>query len=571
MQTDQEQRMVAPAMLRPGKNPRRHFDSAFMAELESSVKVQGVIQPLLVRPLDDGTLEIVAGERRWRAATAVGLTEIPVLIKTLSDEEAKAHALVENVQRANMNPAEEAEAASEILGLCGGDRAEAARRLGWNVQTMDKRLGLMNCTKAVREALIEGKINLGHAELIAGLAKEKQDPIMLAMLSKDKLPTVAELKASIAAKACAMSAAIFDKSECAACPHNSTTQAALFGEAVADGYCTNRDCFAGKEMEKLEQIKGDLKDDYPEVRFVRPGDNATVLKLRADGPDGVGVEQAAECRACAKFGAAVSMLPGKTGTVFKDLCFDPACNAAKIKARLKAEADAAAAMKAKAAAEAAGASSISVGSATPAAAGTKPKAKADGKAEAKATSVQDGPKLKEYRLKIWRTALGKHLVMYPDQNRFALLAIGLCDFGRNISGSKMREVFGKLTGTQHMTGHNFGQAMETLMAAPQDVVEKMHLLVAASVAGGVEESRVTDMMKTLGVDISVTWTINAEYLELLSKSEIEYVCDQIGLKAHLGKGFSKAMAGKKAEIIKSLLATEGFEFKGKVPSHMQPK
>lgn len=570
MQTNQEQRMVAPAMLRPGKNPRRHFDPAFMAELEASVKAQGVIQPLLVRPMDNGVLEIVAGERRWRAATAVGLTEIPVLIKTLSDEEAKAHALVENVQRANMNPAEEAEAASEILGLCGGDRAEAARRLGWNAQTLDKRLGLMNCVSEVRSALVEGKINLGHAELIAGLSKDKQAPLLGAMLTMTKLPTVQELKAQIAAKACELASAIFDKSECAVCPHNSTTQAALFGESVADGHCTNRDCFASKEMEKLEQIKGTLKDDYPEVRFVRPGDNATVLKLRADGPDGVGVEQAAECRACAKFGAAVSMLPGKTGTVFKDLCFDPACNAAKIKARLKAEADTAAAMKAKAASEA-GASSISVGGVTPAAAATKPKAKTDGKAEAKATSVQDGPKLKEYRLKIWRTALGKHLVMYPDQNRYALLAIGLCDFGRHISGSKMREVFGKLTGTQHMTGHNFGQAMETLMAAPQDVVEKMHLLVAASVAGGIEESRVADMMKTLGADISVTWTINAEYLELLSKSEIEYVCDQIGLKAHLGKGFSKAMAGKKGEIIKSLLATEGFEFKGKVPSHMQPK
>ena len=133
--------------IRQGKNPRTYFDPVEMAEMEASVAEKGVIQPILIRPVGDW-YEIVAGERRWRAAMkARGEDyEIPVLVKKLSDEEADELALIENVSRANMSPAEEAVAAAKILGRCDGNRDEAAKRLGWSRTTLDKRLALMNCS-----------------------------------------------------------------------------------------------------------------------------------------------------------------------------------------------------------------------------------------------------------------------------------------------------------------------------------------------------------------------------------------------------------------------------------------
>ena len=128
----------------PGRNPRGYFDPAEMTALEDSVKSKGVLQAILVRPRDAGRYEIVAGERRWRAAKKVfgDEYEIPALVRDLDDGEADEAALIENIQRADMSPTEEAEAAAKILGRCQGDRDEASHRLGWSRTTLDKRLAL---------------------------------------------------------------------------------------------------------------------------------------------------------------------------------------------------------------------------------------------------------------------------------------------------------------------------------------------------------------------------------------------------------------------------------------------
>jgi ParB family chromosome partitioning protein len=183
----------------PGRNPRGYFDPSEMTALEDSVKSKGVLQAILVRPRDAGRYEIVAGERRWRAAKKVfgDEYEIPALVRDLDDGEADEAALIENIQRADMSPTEEAEAAAKILGRCQGDRDEASRRLGWSRTTLDKRLALMNCSERVRRALSERRIQLGHAELLAAVTRDKQDAVLEKLLSQASLPTVAQFRGQL--------------------------------------------------------------------------------------------------------------------------------------------------------------------------------------------------------------------------------------------------------------------------------------------------------------------------------------------------------------------------------------
>jgi len=543
-----------------GNNPRRFFDPAEMNELVSSVREKGVIQPILVRPLNDG-FQVVAGGRRYAAAKQAHGDdyEIPVVVRDLTDAEAEELALIENVQRADMSPAEEAEAAAKILARCDGDREEAAKRLGWTRSTLDKRLALMNCAQPVRDALVERKIKLGHAELIAGLSKDKQEGVLNALLKAPELVSVAELKVQIQKLANALSAAIFDKTDCAGCPHNSGNQQALFGEAVDDGHCTNRDCWNTKTDEALEAKKESLKDEFPEVRIVRPGENFTVIKLVAEGATGVGEDQAQACRSCGKFGAAISAVPGKVGNVFRGLCFDAECNTQKVKAQQE---------NTLAAAKAAAEKTLGEGAATSAASNAGSAGKTVQKAEKKQTEVQDSTRVKDYRVKVWRSALAKQLMSNPQQSERVLIALAMAGEGRNISDKTMKKVFNALTQKDVPAIGKPEELFLLLADASDQVVARLIQTLAPSVAEGIDEFKLVALMKTLQVDLAAYWKLNEEYLNLLTKSEIEVVAEQVGIKEHLGKDFAKLMAGKKDEIVKKILTVDGFEYAGKLPGNM---
>ena len=545
-----------------GRNPRTYFDETEMNELIASVKAQGVLQSLLLRPLEDGKFQIIAGERRWRAAMKAHGPEyqIPALIREMSDEEADEASLIENIQRANMAPTEEAAAAAKILVNCEGDRNEAARRLGWTRATLDKRLALMNCHETIRTALNERKILLGHAELIAGLAKEKQPMVLEMLLKATELPSVAELKGQIEKMANGLASAIFDKKDCAGCVHNSGNQQALFGEAISDGHCTNRSCFEEKTEAALLAKKESLKDEYPEIRIVRPGENFTVIKLVAEGATGVGEDQAKACLTCKNYGAAISAVPGKIGNVYTKLCFDSSCNAAKVKEQQEAQAKAAKAAEV-AAKEAKG--KTEGGKPTAATSGEKtttPKA---------APSVQDPNRVKEYRVKIWRSALLHHLVKPENKqdNLYVLLTLAMTGNVRHANGSKMVTAFEKITGEN--CGSDPVKIFEALKGKDEVVLTKMQTLIAASSAEHIEEHLLVKLLTALNVKIEDYWSLCKEYLELLTKSEIEAVAEQIGLKAHADKQFAKIMASKKDEIVKQILTVEGFEYAGKVPANMR--
>lgn len=543
-----------------GRNPRTYFDPEEMAGLEMTVRAQGVFSPILVRPVSNDMFELVAGERRWRAAIKVFGPEykIPVLIKEMSDQEADAAALTENNQRANMSPTEEAVQAAKLLARCNGDRAETARILGWKPPFLDSRLALMNCSELVQKALNERRIKLGVGELLAAIPKENQDKVLTSLLALPEIPSTEELKKMLNGVALSLDSAIFDKNDCDGCQYNSTTQKALFTESIGGGSCTNGTCFNRKTEEVLNAKAEELKDSYPVVRIVRLGENFTLLKLKAEGETGVGEEQAKACRACQKFGAAISGIPGKTGKIYQDLCYDAECNSKKVAERIKAENEAKAAAAKTPAAKAPKSSSKGAESAA-CTAPAKPAVKVD---------IQDSNRVKEYRVKIWRRTLCAVLQQSPEKNLIALIALGMTGNGGKIDSSKMREAFKKTTSLQ-VDSTNVGKAASTLETASGDVLTVMHKGLAATAAAGIEETQVVSLLNWLKVSLADHWKLNEEYLNLLTKSEMEFVADEIGLKEAAGKDFQKLMAGKKDEIVKGLLKVEGYDYTGKVPKQMK--
>lgn len=560
MQPQTNQSSMRVGSIRQGRNPRTYFDPVEMAEMEASVSAKGVIQPILIRPVNDW-YEIVAGERRWRAALkACGEDyEISVLIKILSDEEADELALIENVSRANMSPTEEAAAAAKILGRCDGNRDEAANRLCWTRKMLDKRLALMNCSPSVMTALNERKIQLGHAELLAAVPKDRQEKAIVNLLSRPALPTVAEFKAGLEQISQAMATAIFDKTDCAGCIHNSGNQQALFAESVSDGHCTNSDCFNQKTEAVLETKKVSLAENYPCVVIVRPGENNTVIKLIAEGATGVGAEQASACRSCKSFGAAISAVPGKMGNVYESQCFDSACHTKKVGDRLLAE------KKAAEKAVTAPTTSKPAVSKPGAEKGTEKSA-----SKPAATTVQDTQRVVDYRIGVWRKALKKALYSDSDKNLCMLIGVLMTSGGSNVSSTKLASGFATLT-SQKPPLSNVGEAATMVANADETVREQMLSGIVISITDSIDKAHLPGMLKFMEVNLAKCWKLNAEFLDLLTKSEIEVIAEELGLKAALGDNFATAKNGKKDEFIKKLMGLEHFVYEGKVPKVLQYK
>lgn len=154
--------------------PRRIFDEKALEELSSSIKQNGIIQPLLVRPMLDGSYQLVAGERRWRAAHMAGLTEVPVTIREMTDEEASVFALIENLQREDLNPVEEAQGIKSLIESYGFTQEEAADKVGKSRVAVTNTLRLLKLPASVLTLLSEGKLTAGHSRALLSLDDEKK-------------------------------------------------------------------------------------------------------------------------------------------------------------------------------------------------------------------------------------------------------------------------------------------------------------------------------------------------------------------------------------------------------------
>ena len=182
--------------LQPGKyQPRSIMQEEALLALSQSILKQGVMQPIIVRPVGNNQYEIIAGERRWRAAKLANLNEVPVIVKNIPDESALAMALIENIQRENLNPLEEAVGIKRLIDEFNMTHEEAADAVGKSRVTVSNLLRLLTLTKPVQDRLLNGKIDMGHARALIGLEGSQQ--IMLCEEIIQKNLSVREVEALV--------------------------------------------------------------------------------------------------------------------------------------------------------------------------------------------------------------------------------------------------------------------------------------------------------------------------------------------------------------------------------------
>ena len=184
-----EQRNLPVERLKPGKyQPRTHMDQDSLAELAASIRAQGIMQPILVRAIDSTPgaerYEIVAGERRWRAAQLAGLAEVPVLVRSIPDEQALAMALIENIQRENLNPLEEAQGLQRLIDEFGLTHQQAADAVGRSRPAASNLLRLLQLTAPVQEMLMTGQIDMGHARALLPMSTGQQVGVAQRIIQK---------------------------------------------------------------------------------------------------------------------------------------------------------------------------------------------------------------------------------------------------------------------------------------------------------------------------------------------------------------------------------------------------
>jgi ParB family transcriptional regulator, chromosome partitioning protein len=163
------------ARLRPGKyQPRTSMNPESLAELADSIRAQGVMQPILVRPVEGDLYEIIAGERRFRASQLAGLSDVPVLVKNVPDEAALAMALIENIQREDLNPLEEAQGVQRLIREFSFTHEQAAQAIGRSRSATSNLLRLLNLAAPVQEMLLGGRLDMGHARALLAVDSAHQ-------------------------------------------------------------------------------------------------------------------------------------------------------------------------------------------------------------------------------------------------------------------------------------------------------------------------------------------------------------------------------------------------------------
>jgi ParB family chromosome partitioning protein len=176
---------LALSQLQAGKyQPRTRMDEGALNELAASIKTQGIMQPVLVRPVDGGRYEIIAGERRFRAAQLAGLDEIPVLVRDVDDQAAAAMALIENIQREDLNPLEEAQGIARLISDFDFTHEQAASAVGRSRSAVSNLLRLVNLAQPVQTMLMAGDIDMGHARALLSVDNASQIALASHVVSK---------------------------------------------------------------------------------------------------------------------------------------------------------------------------------------------------------------------------------------------------------------------------------------------------------------------------------------------------------------------------------------------------
>lgn len=191
--TEQENTVLRVSDIEPNRQqPRKVFKEEELASLADSIREHGVLQPLLVRPLVNGKYQIIAGERRWRASRMIGLSEVPVIIKEMEDLQAAEIALIENLQREDLSPLEEAGGYQELMDIYGLTQDQVSKKVGKSRSAVANSLRLLQLPKDATELLKSGKISAGQARTVLAFPPEEQEAV--AKAAAEKGFTVRELE-----------------------------------------------------------------------------------------------------------------------------------------------------------------------------------------------------------------------------------------------------------------------------------------------------------------------------------------------------------------------------------------
>ncbi|WP_372364276.1 PRTRC system ParB family protein (plasmid) [Xanthomonas sp. NCPPB 3583] len=556
--------------VRPGHNPRHRFNQEEHDGLCHTLCEEGLMHPIAVRKLGEEEFEIIAGERRWRAAKDIGWTSIDAKVFICSEQQARRMARIENLKRVNLSVPEEAYLAQDQLDDCEGDYEQTARVLGWNVAKLRHRLQLLHASKAVMDALMDRTIQVGHAELLSTLPTEKQDDVLAKVVAHRA--SVAQLREQLQGVSIPLAQAKFNLVGCRDCPHNSSQQSSLFAEHIEAARCTNSGCFSTKTAAWVDGRREELKDDYAVVELrteVMPG---KTIPLVMQGEHGVGKAQYEMCRGCAFRTCVLDNTVGKTtGNVEGPQCGNTTCNTEKVAAYKAASAPvpkAAAPLVEVAQDKQQG---EQVADKKPASTGDQA---SDGvqQASSQRVAIPKAAKL-AYQSVVRRGAAS--IVTTEPRVLLALAAYGLFQLGRSNSGLTDNVLPPKVrakTGSSERIGRLIQMEKGDLQALMVSMASQFLTENPENFVRDVDRTRINrTIVKTFNVDMAPHVVVNKEFLACHTIPAIHLVLDESGFSAwHKSqsdgeKKHKALLAFDKKKLIDGVLKA-GFDFSGYVPS-----
>lgn len=558
----------------PRIDPRKGRNKESYAAFVESIRDRGVQQPITVRPVEgdpDYDYEVVAGNTRWSGTIDAGLATVPAIIRSMTDEEAIKFAIIENVQRRDLTPIEEAHAAKDLLAQNGNDQIEVMRILGWSQTKLNSRVLLTHACAEVEDALLQGQIKIGHAELLCPLEPAAQAVILGKIIGAGM--SVVDAKNRLMALTRSIDKATFDTSGCSGCAHNSSTFADMFDDSVGKGQCQNLTCWTEKVSSHMEARISAAKEEYALVyrSDQLPAGGYTVIAT--DGNQGVGTEQAGACRSCESYGAVVNAQNGKEGITTGRHCFNLECHKGKVKeyqnlVMLATQGNAQPTQP--------------TDSDDASTAGSPKQAKAGKSAKPKAASPRD---LRKALKRIRHETNVKLAQREVRQNKNYAYAQAIFTLLKHLAGGVGSDKIEEITRGFGIESRPFGEkegAVWTAKLAKQPTELLTDLIVRLGVLN-LERTVTNDAYDTCeGATLSRSvveqealayedaFLVDQAYLDALTKEELLEDCNLSGFAASYdekhGEGsFKKLANGKVKDLAKAMLALDGFDWKGYLP------
>lgn len=574
---DTEVKLLLLARIRRDENidPRKGRNKQRYAAFCASVRDEGILQAILVRPIQgdpDFDYEVVAGNTRWQGATDCGLEMIPATIRQMTDQEARIASAVENIQRADLTPIEEANAASILLIQTGNDHEEVCLMLGWSRTKLNARILLTQASSKVAGALLDGTIKLGHAELLSPLGHDDQDVIVQKII--DGNISVTDARTRLLSLTRRLEKATFDTAACVGCVHNSSAYADLFAESVGAGQCQNLTCWNQKVDDHLTVKIEDAKAEFGLVYRSDEVPEGGYIVIATDGQTGVGRDQAGACRSCESYGAVISTRNGEEGNVAGRFCFNSVCNTEKVTAYQDAVSTAVKTVNTNGAGTTA---QQSVAANTPV---VSPKPNTAGKPLALRTALRRVLHTTHTQLAV------RHMRANASYGYAQAITCTILNLRGEVDGELLQAVMVE-AGIPELP-HSVKERVKYIAdLAAMDEETLLQLLVKLGALAALrkmtdfedQESALLSKLIVERHDLSPSdvFTVNDEFLKILTKAELLGVCRSSGFdkaydEKHGDGHFKKLVGGSKVgEIASAMMALEDFDWGNYLPIFLQNK